>query len=123
MRSLSDGIKKAFLQKKDIEGFTQRKFAQKLGISFTYMSELMTGKRRWNEDLILKACSILDVKISDIQESGSANKTSKPDLDPEPVKLYCRRLKQLYNTNQPLAFESVTRSIDDWLKASGVKTR
>ena len=38
--------------------------AKQVGYSTQYISDLLSGKRRWNETVIDKVCQALDIKIS-----------------------------------------------------------
>ena len=37
--------------------------AQMMGISISYASDILTGRKRWNQDTIEKACEALDLEI------------------------------------------------------------
>ncbi len=45
---------------------TQSEFARKIGISAESLSKKMTGKRKWNQEQILKACEVLGISAEDI---------------------------------------------------------
>ena len=37
--------------------------AQMMGCSTSYVSDILTGRKRWNQDTIDKACEALDLEI------------------------------------------------------------
>lgn len=47
---------------------TQAVFAQKMGLSERTVSLKLNGKRSWSQTDISRACSVLEINLSDIQE-------------------------------------------------------
>ena len=47
--------------------------ARKTGYSAQYISDLILGERRWNEDTINKVCAVLDITIKYENIGGEAN--------------------------------------------------
>lgn len=55
------------LRGKVIELFgTQGKFAEALGVTDSYVSMLLNGKIQWTQELIDKACDLLDITVKEI---------------------------------------------------------
>lgn len=50
---------KVVLQHMSDKGINKTKLAQEMGYSVQYISALLSGKKRWNEETINKACDVL----------------------------------------------------------------
>ena len=42
---------------------SQKELAEKCNISFSYLSKLINGKKRWNEEIKEIVCSVLSIKV------------------------------------------------------------
>ncbi|WP_085523885.1 helix-turn-helix domain-containing protein [Tuberibacillus sp. Marseille-P3662] len=58
--NFSNVVKEKMQQKK----ITNAQLAREIGYSAQYLSDLIAGERRWNEDTINKVCSALGLKIT-----------------------------------------------------------
>jgi transcriptional regulator with XRE-family HTH domain len=56
---ISEKIKQALVN----EGLSSADFARSIGYTPQYVSDLLSGKRRWNETTITKACDVLGMEI------------------------------------------------------------
>jgi ribosome-binding protein aMBF1 (putative translation factor) len=59
MTGFSDAIKEALRNK----GMNYSQLAQKMDYSVQYISDLLAGKKRWNETTITKACEVLELEF------------------------------------------------------------
>lgn len=41
----------------------RKELSKLMGISYCYLTSLLLGNKRWNEELINKACQALNIKI------------------------------------------------------------
>ncbi|HHY27180.1 MAG TPA: helix-turn-helix transcriptional regulator [Desulfitobacterium dehalogenans] len=48
-------------------GVSPAELARKMGYTPQYISDLLSEKRRWNEDTMAKACQALGIKIAFIE--------------------------------------------------------
>lgn len=55
------------------KGLTPSDLARMTGYSPQYIHEILSGKKRWNETTIYRACEALDLEI---RISGKRNKTA-----------------------------------------------
>ncbi len=48
---------------------TRIELAEKTGISTSYIAQLLKGKKRWNEDTIVKICNVLKLEIKFVEKT------------------------------------------------------
>lgn len=54
------------------KGWDRADLARATGRSYQYISDLLKGKRRWHESILLEVCSALDVKVEIVPVGGGA---------------------------------------------------
>ena len=54
-------IVKEILKQRDM---TVTELANKMGYCVQYVSDLLSGRRRWNETTMKKACEVLGIKVN-----------------------------------------------------------
>lgn len=112
MSRIREAIAAIFDDQKEIGAINQTKLARAIGCRPGYVSLLLSGQRRLNEDLIEKMCDALGVTLSDLDKP-----LHRPE-EPKELREYCAKLKRLRETSPDRAFRSCTRMIDDWLEAA-----
>lgn len=58
--NFSEIVKNVLKQRND----TITMLAEQMGYSVQYVSDLLSGRRRWNETTMKKACEVLGIKVN-----------------------------------------------------------
>lgn len=53
-----------------VKGIKNSELARSTGYSPQYISDLISGDRRWNEESINKVCEVLEIKVTFEQKDG-----------------------------------------------------
>jgi len=121
MGEIRDAIVDIINKKKNLREITQRELAKKLGCSPPFLCSMLKGDRRISADMLVKLCSALEIKLSDLENWNPelAKIRLFKGSDPVPPELAKARAKldKLYEVNKP-AFDGVIGTIDVWLKQS-----
>lgn len=67
MGRIQQAISRQFIAKKELIGITQKELARKLHRSEAYISELLNGDKRWNEDDIEGFCDAFGITLADLE--------------------------------------------------------
>lgn len=110
MSRIQEALAAIFEAKKEIGELNQTKLAHAIGVRPAYVSLLLSGQRRLNDDLIEKICDALGIKLSDLDRPEALQEL------PRELRAGLEKLKRLYELSPENGFRSITNSIDDWLK-------
>lgn len=69
--NISEAIKQAMKQK----GVNITELAKQMGYSVQYISDILSGDRRWNETTLTKACRALGMRLEFVPEERPTLKT------------------------------------------------
>lgn len=56
------------------DSLSSAELAKRMGYTPQYVSDLLSGKRRWNEDTMSKACDVLGFELSFTDRKNSISK-------------------------------------------------
>ena len=122
MSKISEALWAIVNEKKRLRQITQSELAKRVGCASGFMSEMLRGDKRISDDMLVKLCSALEIKLSDLENwspelaeirlSHGSGKLAPPELAKARAKL-----DKLYEVNKP-AFDGVIGTIDVWLKQS-----
>jgi len=122
MSKISKAIAAIVADRKELGLLKQKDLAAKMGVTPSYVSEMLRGERRISDELVDLFCDALGVKLADLENwnlelakirLSSVNSAEK--APPELAKAHTK-LDRLYKVNRQ-AFDNVAGNIDYWLKA------
>ena len=106
-------------EKKRLRQITQSELAKRVGCASGFMSEMLRGDKRISDDMLVKLCSALEIKLSDLENwspelAKIRHSQSTAKTLPSELAKAMKQLERLYSSNKR-GFKSVSRNIDDWL--------
>lgn len=113
MKKLGRYAKERFQELEKSDLITQIELAERMGCAQSYLSHLLSGERRWNEDSIDKFCEALGITLSDLlleAPEGFSEATLYPN--PKHVELHKKLQWILEKGNKKQEIVPITGSIE-----------
>jgi transcriptional regulator with XRE-family HTH domain len=118
MGRIQQALERIYRGQKELGKTSQVELARKIGVSKGQAHHLITGERRLNEDNLLAIINALGVTLADVAlaagDMPSGRVATISEEAPKDLRAAFARMEALYRAN-PRAFQSVARTIDDWL--------
>lgn len=110
MGKIREAIEAIYKDRKELGLITQKAIASKLGCSQSFVSEMLSGEKHMNDEVIEAFCDALGVDLAALTQPYE-----RP-VDPADLRHATELLRHLYTANHDPGFLNISRSIEDWLK-------
>ncbi|MDR0843047.1 MAG: helix-turn-helix domain-containing protein [Acidobacteriota bacterium] len=119
MGRIRTAFNRIYNEKKDLRQITQTDIAKSLGCKQGTVSNYLSGSVGMSEEIIDKFCDAMGITLADValaagELPSGRNVAPISEEAPKDLRAAVSRMEALYRAN-PRAFQSVARTIDDWL--------